>query len=302
MTTDHTEHFHSKRISMKTALRDSLWLGAFGSVLVANSLLLVHASSPSWYAWLGVPIQGLLFAGMMEGFHQAVHFNLNDWRPANMLLGRLIGAHLGLGFTAYRRFHLEHHALTNTPGDPEKAFYGKAIPAWMMFLAPFVALMRNANVINRGEYVPDGEHRNHRRELISLVVARVLMVALTVIYPLQIFWLYWAPYLVFFIVELMISQSQHYFSSERPVAPKGIEHYAEGMNIRLPAVLGFFILYTNHHATHHVKASLKWYEVHAQSRRDAALVREIGLLQFVGVCLREGGKKWPVSTTTAEAA
>ncbi|KVC85036.1 hypothetical protein BGV71_09855 [Burkholderia ubonensis] len=239
---------------------------------------------------------------MMEGFHQAVHFNLHDWRPVNTLLGRLFGAHLGLGFTAYRRFHLEHHALTNTPDDPERAFYEKAVPAWMMFLAPFVALVRNANVINRGAYVPDGDLRSHQRELISLVIVRILMMTLTVAYPLQMLWLHWAPYLVFFLVELMISQSQHYFSAERRAAPKGLEHYEEGVNIRLPAVLGFLILYTNHHATHHVKASLKWYQVPAQSRRDAALVREIGLLQFAGVCLREGGKKWSSSTTTVEAA
>jgi fatty acid desaturase len=294
------EPIHLKTINRRIAVRDSLWLGAVGAVLVANSLLMVHPASPGWYAWLGVPIQGLLFVGMMEGFHQAVHFNLHDWRPANMLLGRLFGALLGLGFTAYRRFHLEHHALTNTPSDPERFFYEKAISAGMMFLVPFVALVRNANVINRGAYVPEGEYRSHRNELLSLVAARSLMVALTIFYPLSMLWLYWVPYLVFFLVELMIAQSQHYFSAERPVAPKGVEHYAEGVNIRLPAALGFLILYTNHHATHHVKASLKWYEVPAQSRRDAALVREVGLLQFAYRCLREGGKKWPVSSTTKE--
>lgn len=68
------------------------------------------------------------------------------------------------------------------------------------------------------------------------------------------------PYLVFFLAELMISQSQHYFSAERPVGRKGFEHYAEGVNIRMPAVLGFLILYTNHHAAHHVKASLECYQ------------------------------------------
>jgi fatty acid desaturase len=287
---------------MKTALRDSLWLGAVGVALVVNSFLLIYPATSGWYAWIGVPLQGLLFVGLMEGFHQAVHFNLHDWRPANMLLGRLFGAHLGLGFTAYRRFHLEHHALTNTPGDPERFFYEKAIPAWMMFLVPFVALARNANVINRGVYVPQDERSSHRRELLSLIVARVLMLALTIFYPLPMLWLYWMPYLVFFLVELMISQSQHYFSTERPIAPKGVEHYAEGVNIRLPAALEFLILYTNHHATHHAKASLKWYEIPGQSRRDAALFREVGLLEFACRCLHEGGKKWPVSSTTKEVS
>lgn len=286
---------------MKSALRDSLWLGTVGAVLVVNSLLLVHPASSGWYVWLGVPIQGLLFVGMMEGFHQAVHYNLHDFRPANMLLGRLFGAHLGLGFTAYRRFHLAHHALTNTPEDPERFFYEKAMPAWKLFLVPAVGLVRNANVINRGAYVPQSERRAHRLELMSLFVPRVLAVVLTVFYPLPMLWLYWLPYLVFFIVELLLSQSQHYFSAERPAAPKGIEHYAEGVNIRLPSVIGFLLLFTNHHATHHVKASLKWYEVPAQSRRDAELVQEIGLLQFAGVCMRKGGKKWPASTTTTEA-
>lgn len=277
---------------MKFLFRDTLHLTIYFGLVAANTWLLAFESAPTWYLPIGVILQGFIFVGTMEAFHQAVHMNLHPWRPLNIFLGRLTGAHLGLGFNAYRRFHMTHHSTTNTPQDPEKAFYETPASALGMFVYPFVYLFRNANVINKGYYLRPEEVSSHRVEVLSTLVFRLGTIAVTYFYPMQMLFAYWLPYLVFFYVELFLSQSQHYFSIERQKAPRGTEHYAEGVNVNLPWPLDYLCLYTNLHATHHVKASIKWYETPSITRRDAHRVVSIGFFEFLFACLTKGPRAW----------
>lgn len=277
---------------MKYLLRDSLHLLLYIGVVSLNVWLLAFSNAPLWYLPIGIILQGFIFVGTMEAFHQAVHMNLHPWRPLNIFLGRLTGAHLGLGFQAYRRFHMTHHSTTNTPRDPEKAFYEKPASVLGMFAYPFVYLFRNANVINKGAYLRPEEVSAHRLEVISTLLFRLMTIAVTYFYPLQMLLAYWLPYIVFFYVELFLSQSQHYFSNERNRAPRGDEHYAEGVNVNLPWPLDYLCLYTNQHATHHVKSSIKWYDTPAMSRRDAQQVVSIGFFEFLHACLTYGPRAW----------
>lgn len=276
---------------MKSLYRDTLHLFVYSTVVSANTWLLV-AGGPSWYLPAGIVIQGFIFVGTMEAFHQAVHMNLHPWRPFNILLGRLTGAHLGLGFSAYRRFHMTHHSTTNTADDPEKAFYEKPATTLGMLVYPFVYLVRNANVINRGSYLRPEEVTAHRLELFSSLAFRIGTITVTYFHPFPMLLAYWLPFLVFFYIELFLSQSQHYFSTECQKAPRGIEHYAEGVNVNLPWPLDYLCLYTNLHATHHVKASIKWYETPSMTKRDASHVVSIGLIAFLHACLTKGPRRW----------
>lgn len=277
---------------MKSLLRDTFHLSLYVGLLSLNVWFLAFSYAPLWYLPIGIVLQGFMFVGTMEAFHQAVHMNLHPWRSFNIFLGRLTGAHLGLGFQAYRRFHITHHSTTNTPCDPEKAFYESPASVFGMFAFPFVYLFRNANVINRGTYLRPEEVSLHRKEIASTFLFRIGTLAVTYLYPLQMLLAYWLPYLVFFYVELFLSQSQHYLSTERERAPRGDEHYAEGVNVRLPWPLDYLSLYTNLHATHHVKASIKWYETPSMTRRDAHRIVSIGFFQFLHACLTKGPRSW----------
>lgn len=273
-------------------VRDTLYLSFYFGVLAGNSWLLATGSGPQWLMPILILVQGFIFVGLMEGFHQAVHMNLYAWRPFNTLLGRLLGAHLGIGFAAYRRFHIIHHATTNTAQDPEKPFYGQRASRLGLLLYPFLLLMRNANIVNKGQYVNAEEQRSHRLELISILAFRAATVVLTWFFPLAMLMAYWLPYVVFFYVELLMSQSQHYFSQERQSAPRGVEHYQESVNVNLPWPLGFLCMYTNHHATHHVHAATKWYDMPKTTHRDSNHVISIGFLKFFSMCLTQGARQW----------
>lgn len=277
---------------IKTFTRDTLYLSLFTAMLAVNSWLLAASVLPVWAIPIAVLGQGLMFVGLMEAFHQAVHLNLHVWRPVNLWLGRLAGSHLGLGFLAYRRFHMAHHVNTNTADDPEKDFYQSPASRMGLWLYPFIYLFRNAGVINSGRYLRSEDRLVHRFEMISITVFRLLTIGFTVLYPWEMAIAYWLPYYVFFYIELYISQSQHYFSIETQVAPRGLQHYSEGMNMRLPLPLGFLCMYTNEHATHHVRASIKWYDTPARTRQDADHVRSIGVFDFLRVLFSSGAKRW----------
>lgn len=277
---------------MKVFIRDTVYLAVFLAVFGANSWALATGFAPGGLVPLLVLLQGLMFVGLMELFHQAVHLNLHRSRALNLILGRLAGAHLGLGFVAYRRFHLAHHNNTNTADDPERDFYQTPASTTGLWLYPFIYLFRNAGVINQGKYLRAEDRLGHRVDLVSILVFRAASIALTVVYPWPMLMAYWLPYFVFFYIELYMSQSQHFFSAEARQAPRGLEHYAASVNITLPFPLGFLCLYTNEHATHHVKASVKWYDTPAKTREDAAYVCSIPAIAFLKVLFSEGAKQW----------
>lgn len=284
---------------MKVFIRDTVYLAVFLAVFGVNAWALATGFAPGVLVPLLVLLQGLMFVGLMELFHQAVHLNLHRWRALNLILGRLAGAHLGLGFVAYRRFHLAHHNNTNTAEDPERDFYLVPASTTGLWLYPFIYLFRNAGVINRGKYLRAEDRPSHRFDLMSILAFRAASIALTVLYPWSMLMAYWLPYFVFFYIELYMSQSQHFFSAQAQQAPRGLEHYAASLNITLPFPLGFLCLYTNEHATHHVKASVKWYDTPAKTREDAAYVCSISAASFLKVLFSAGAKQW---TPTPEVA
>ena len=277
---------------MKSVLRDTFFLLIYSVIVGLNSWYLTNIQGPYWVTALSLIAQGFIFVGFMEAFHQAVHMNLHPWKPVNMVLGWLTGAQLGLGFSAYRRFHITHHSNTNTADDPEKAFYVKPASRFGLILYPFVYLFRNASIVNSGKYLSQNELTAHRLEMTSVFIFRVITLIATYFYPLQMLMAYWLPYYLFFYLELLISQSQHYFSDEQLKAPRGIEHYQASVNIDLPWPLGFLCMHTNLHATHHVRASTKWYETPFSTRKDKQHIVNVGFIKFVHLTMSNGARQW----------
>jgi fatty acid desaturase len=86
--------------------------GAALAVLVVRvPSLLVRL--PAWWA------MAWLLVGNGAVAHECVHGHLFASRRASRLVGTVAAASLLLPWSAYRAFHLEHHAHTASAGDPE---------------------------------------------------------------------------------------------------------------------------------------------------------------------------------------
>lgn len=281
---------------MRTMIRDTVFMATHAFLMAANTLLIMDNAELYWLLLILICLQGFFFVGIMEAFHQSVHANLFAYRPANNFFGYLAGSFMGLSFVAYKRFHIIHHATTNTHKDPEKNFYAVQAPLLGVLLYPFVFLVRNANIINKGNYLKEGDVGSHRLAMTLIVLFRVASLVLTVFYPYIMLLTYWLPYVIFFYVELILSQSQHYLSEERMVAPRQKDQYRDAINILLPWPLEFACLYTNHHATHHVYAGAKWYAIPGKTKADGNLVVNIGFFSFFKRCLEQGARRWKSAT------
>ncbi len=125
------------RFSLKVLLAASIW--AAGSSLTLNRELRL--------AVVGVFIEGLVFAHMLELVHSCIHSTGFGARRADRLAGILLGLPMLVSFSDYRNNHLEHH---RTLGKAEKKdFFGyefEGMTTWLSFVRHLLMLghYRNA--------------------------------------------------------------------------------------------------------------------------------------------------------------
>lgn len=279
-----------------TMFKDTYYMLLYLSVLFINTIIVIYYIDNYWLLPICVFIQGIIFVGFMEGFHQAVHSNLFSVRPVNTVFGFIFGAFLGISFIAYKRFHITHHATTNTSKDPEKLFYNDKLATYKIILFPFAFLLKTATIVNKGEYLKEEDKLMHSVAKTINIIFPLIPIVLTIFYFKIMLFVYWLPYLVFFYVEIFMSQSQHYFSAERESALRSQDQYKDSVNILLPWPLGFLCLYTNHHATHHVQASLKWYDTPKRTKLDSDKVFSMNFLTFISKCIK-GTRQWKINNT-----
>jgi fatty acid desaturase len=237
------------------------------------------------------------FVGLIEVFHQSVHLNLLPAKSANIAIGLFLGGFFGTGFFAYRGFHLRHHVTTNTIDDPERVFYGGRVAKYgrliSLLLVPLFVL-RYANAVNKSAiYFSPSEARKAWLDKVSIVLVGLMLVGLLVLHPVAWGKAFALPMMVFFFLEYFMAQSQHYGKEVLLVAPRGEQHYSAGINVYLPWWLSFVCLFTNLHAVHHSRPSLKWYEVWGRFKRDrieGRAPRAMYPWQFFGMWFSSGPK------------
>ena len=72
------------------------------------------------WAWVVVwAAMGVMFLAPGGILHQSVHGQVFGGRRADALVGDVVGAVMLTPRGTYRAFHVEHHAVTATPADPE---------------------------------------------------------------------------------------------------------------------------------------------------------------------------------------
>ena len=116
---------HPWRFSLKVLLAASI--GAAGSALTLHG---------EWrLAVVGVFIEGLVFAHMLELVHSCIHGTAFGARHADRIAGVLLGLPMLVSFSDYRNNHLEHH---RTLGKSEKKdFFGyefEGMTTWLSFV------------------------------------------------------------------------------------------------------------------------------------------------------------------------
>ncbi|RFA30305.1 hypothetical protein CAI21_06755 [Alkalilimnicola ehrlichii] len=274
----------------------------FFLALAANTFLLIAFPLSLLSAPL-VLLQAIMFVGLVEAFHQSVHSNLFPGKRANLVVGVFVGAFLGTSYPAYRRFHLKHHQLTNSDGDPEARFYTKASSRLRALLLIPITVAGHASIVNAAQDLLQRNDVNlHKFTMLLIYLRAVLILLALVLYPSQTLAVFLLPMLVFFYYEYFMSHSQHYQKPYAATAPKGLEHYRYSRNLRLPNWIGFLSLYTNYHATHHASPSAKWYRMPevAASHGDIALASTVPYLGFVKSWWRHGVRTWPEEVSGTE--
>jgi fatty acid desaturase len=111
----------------------------FMKVLLAVSILAAGGAltlSGNWrLTAIGVFIEGLVFAHMLELVHSCIHGTAFGTRRADRIAGALLGLPMLVSFSDYRSNHLEHH---RTLGKSEKKdFFGyefEGMTTWLSFL------------------------------------------------------------------------------------------------------------------------------------------------------------------------
>lgn len=219
------------------------------------ALVLTPMFVDSWWvrvpAWLAA---GFVLAGLHSVLHYCCHGSFLPTPGGNRMLGRIAGSVVLMNNALYRAFHLRHHRLTGTAGDPEpdgtfaslRQFF-TALPN-VDYLVAFGRLSF-ASLLHR---YPDFVRTERERTAVrrdSLVLAGWLLatVVLTVLWPWVLLSVYLAPLLVAGSVNFLSALPEHYRAE--PTADP-----LRNTNSVYTRSRWFKFLYwnSNYHAEHHL--------------------------------------------------
>ncbi len=166
------------RFSLKVLLAVSIWAAGCAMTL-----------SGDWRAAVvGVFIEGLLFAHMLELVHSCIHGTAFGARRADRIAGVLLGLPMLVSFSDYRDNHLAHH---RTLGKSEKKdFFGyefEGMATWLSFARHMLMLGHYRNAAKnmaraatrwRWRAIPAAGFNSHVEHLLMVLWLLVPLVAL----------------------------------------------------------------------------------------------------------------------------
>lgn len=274
----------STNATLKSVIADVVWVTSF---IGSWALLLVL-----WSTWWVVPCTMLFvchLAGLSEFVHQTVHQNLfARSRRWNRALGRLAAALIGIDFDTYRDFHRDHHRYANTRRDPERQLYTddaytRIARGWSR-LSAAGKLARVPRVISYALRVlaSFGPDRPFVRAVRWAVPVAILSSGIVEglplhLLPVKLVVSWYLPLLPLVFIDAAFAQNEHYGTEEisgtgsRGLVPHSVQ-YTLAWNLRVPAVIEFFLLKRNHHAEHHGSPGIHWTQA-----RDAGAGRSRSL-------------------------
>jgi fatty acid desaturase len=233
------------RFSLKVLLAVSIW--ASGSAMTLYS---------EWrVAVVGVFIEGLLFAHMLELVHSCIHGTAFGARRADRIAGVLLGLPMLVSFSDYRDNHLKHH---RTLGRSEKKdffeYEFEGMTTWLSFSLHLLMLghYRNAaknmaRAVTRWSWrkIPAATFNSHIEHLLMVLWLLVPLVALLLGHtgPLLIFVL---PLIVAVPCHVLIELPEHWLC---PPVDNPLVHTR---SISASRIATWFTNGNNYHLEHHL--------------------------------------------------
>ena len=301
--------------AVRMLLVTAIWYLAF---VVGGELL------SSWWGWALV-WTGLVGCMMrLDGIHhEGAHRSLFESRWANDLVASVSGAMEGFHAPAYRCFHMTHHAVTRSTGDPSDpedfwdqtitrpARFGPVtIPARVMYVGgilvggPVFAIQLFAGAIstlvNRPpDYVRSASLQRHVRRwgLLPFVIwglAITLAITMDHVGELLRWWL--IPMAIFLVVPYtFLVVSEHYG------APRDGQMITSTGSVESNRLYRWIVLDGNYHLAHHVfpNASWWWLADADEVLRDRTPLTYSGYLRFHAMVWREMGSSNPSTDATS---
>ncbi len=264
------------------------------SLLALNSVAICTLASDVGAIGL-ILLQAWFMVGLFELMHQAAHRRFVTSGVWNETLGNLAAALIGLNFTAFRYFHLEHHRHTCDEGDPEGLIYSNvARSRWNWLIAPVLhgaAVWRINQLASR--FVPASRRADWMGSNAMLALVLVGLVLWLVLAPRSFLLCYLLPFLLFTWLDYLFSQAEHYGAKVRGI-DDSVNVANLTLDLRMPRWISLLMLHRNLHRVHHVWPRTRWFEAPSflPALDRAQPGRVISLTGFIARWLTQGPRQW----------
>jgi len=215
----------------------------------------------------GIVLLGLAFAHGVELQHQALHHSGFKWRPANDIIGTILGLPMLVSYSEYRITHLWHHRKLGTTEDREFFDYRKkrkGINEMLnrIFLIPhFRGVIKNglcALTGRRFSGFDDKEQHGLRISNILCLGTIILLMLASILFHSYKPILCWLVALIFVASPLhfLIEHPEHFNCKSDSMVP-----YENTRTIRSNRFLTWFTNGNNFHVEHHCFPSIPMHRV-----------------------------------------
>jgi len=247
--------------------RSNLRAGGHTAAVVALYAAITAVGFALDQAWIWALVlvgQGYVLLGSYSAMHEAAHGNLFRSRTANRVACWFWSSTLLANGSVWRAFHLDHHARTAGPDDPENRYKVDVTSPWQYLLMPlggvqfFVVQLTESlgTLIGRfPTYVRQGANRRAMRidaVLHALLIGVVVLAAL--VEPALLLRVWGGAFLLVTCILLPgTAVNEHYRCASSGDA------FATTRTIVSNPVLRFLVWNSNFHVEHHLVANVPYH-------------------------------------------
>lgn len=260
-------YVNDNRLTERSTLRAGGHTAAVVALYAAITAVGFALDRP-WTWALVVLAQGFVLLGSYSAMHEAAHANLFRSRAANRVACWFWASTLLTNGSVWRSFHLEHHARTATPDDPEHRYKVDVTSPWQYLLMPLGGLQFFG--VQLGEslgtlagrfpaYVRQGANRGAMRADAALHVLVLAGVGAVAVLEPSILLRAWGG--AFLLVTCVLlpgtAINEHY-----RCAPSG-DAFATTRTIVSNRLVRFLVWNSNFHVEHHLVANVPYHRAPA---------------------------------------